>query len=489
MRLLQDVPIQQKLTRIAVLATGVAILLVGVALVSYELLRSRSLMTREMIGMADIIGAHSAAAVVSKGFTAAEETLAALDVDSRIDAARIYTKQGRIVATYLRNGLNQDLLPATLPADGASLRMGSLTLVQPILLGRERIGTLYIRSNMERLYGRLREGLFIMIGVLLVSSLLAVFLSSRLRGMITQPVQHLAQIVMVVTEKNDYSVRAVRFGQDELGLLTDGFNEMLARIQARGAALQEVRDQLEERVTLRTQELELDIAARRQAEEKLERSQGQLRALAAYLEVMQEHERTAIAREIHDDLGQMLTALKIDLSWVANRLSHEQTALREKIRMMHTLLDSLIESVRRLAAQLRPSVLDDLGLVAAIEWQAQEFHRRTGVACEFTATLEEHEMDSDLCTAVFRILQEALTNVVRHAHATRVTIHLAEEAGCLYLTVADNGRGITSQDLGNKHSLGLLGMRERAHLLRGEVRIVGSPAAGTTVIVRMPLLR
>jgi signal transduction histidine kinase len=157
------------------------------------------------------------------------------------------------------------------------------------------------------------------------------------------------------------------------------------------------------------------------------------------------------------------------------------------MRAILRLADSTIQVVRRIVTELRPGVLDDLGLVAAIEWQAQEFQGRMGIRCDFASDRSDFPLDSQAGTAVFRICQETLTNVARHAQATRVTISLREEAGNLVLTVADNGRGITEQEIADRTSLGLLGMRERAFLVSGEVSIGGRPGKGTTVRVRIPL--
>ncbi|HSB72803.1 MAG TPA: PAS domain S-box protein, partial [Candidatus Methylomirabilis sp.] len=230
-----------------------------------------------------------------------------------------------------------------------------------------------------------------------------------------------------------------------------------------------------------------DITERKQAEEQLRDSREQLRALAARLQSVREDERTRIAREIHDKLGQALTALKLDLAWIAPRLPVDRPALLEKARALLGLLDAAIQSVRRIATELRPGVLDDLGLVAAIEWQAQEFQSRTGITCEFSSGQADLALPPEVGTAVFRICQETLTNVARHAHATQVRIGLEADGGQLVLTVADNGRGITEQELANRTSLGLLGMRERALLLGGQVGIAGRPGGGTTVTVRIPL--
>lgn len=230
-----------------------------------------------------------------------------------------------------------------------------------------------------------------------------------------------------------------------------------------------------------------DVTERMQAEEALRRSREQLRALAAHLESVREEERTRIARQVHDELGQMLTGLKLDLSWVASRLPRDRAPLVEKVQAMGQLIDATIRSVQQISAELRPGILDHLGLVAAIEWQAKEFQTRTGIRCHVSVGPAEYEPDPEISTALFRILQEALTNVIRHAKATAVTISLALDQDRLILTIADNGRGITEQELTGNHALGLLGMRERALLFGGEVTIMARHEGGTAVTVIIPL--
>ena len=222
-------------------------------------------------------------------------------------------------------------------------------------------------------------------------------------------------------------------------------------------------------------------------EEELRNSREQLRALAGHLQSVREDERSRIAREIHDALGQPLAGLRIDLALLATRLPADQAPLLERMRAMLALADSTIHSVRQITTDLRPSLLDDFGLVAAIEWQAQEFQARTGVGCEFVSDQPELVLPSELGTALFRISQEVLSNVARHARATQVSIRLQQEPEHVVLSVTDNGRGITDQEITNPTSLGLLGMRERAILLGGEVSIMGRPGKGTTITVRIPL--
>lgn len=229
--------------------------------------------------------------------------------------------------------------------------------------------------------------------------------------------------------------------------------------------------------------------AHRVADEQLLHHHEQLRALTAYLQYVREEERARIAREIHDELGQMLTNLKIELAWLAGRLPQNRRLLREKAAQMLGHLDALMHTVRQIVTELRPGILDELGLLAALEWQANEFQRRTGLRCTFVTQVTAERWDDDVTTALFRIFQETLTNILRHAQATAVNVRLNEDADSLTLEVADNGRGITDAEIGNTHSIGLLGMRERAALLGGEISLSGTPGRGTTVMIRLPIPR
>jgi PAS domain S-box-containing protein len=230
-----------------------------------------------------------------------------------------------------------------------------------------------------------------------------------------------------------------------------------------------------------------DISERKRAEEDLRTSREQLRALAAHLETVREEERSAIAKKVHDELGQGMTGLKFELAWVASRLPEMSPALREKATELLTRLDGLILVVRKLSEELRPSLLDVLGLAEAIEWQAQEFQARTGLECTVAAEEGIPPLETAQATALFRICQEALANVARHAQASRVTIRLEEDADQLVLSITDNGRGITDQEVVKGSSLGLLRIRERVLLLNGALTILGRPGTGTTLTVRVPL--
>ena len=233
---------------------------------------------------------------------------------------------------------------------------------------------------------------------------------------------------------------------------------------------------------------EQDVTERRQAEEQLERSNEQLRALSVRIQAVREEESIRIAREIHDELGGALTGLKMDLSWMDKRLAeHQQSAVRQKLHSALELIDETISKVRNISTELRPSVLDDLGLAAAIEWQAREFQKRTEIQCRIVSLQEDIELSPEKSTAVFRIFQEILTNVARHARAGLVEVRMEERRGDLLLQVTDNGKGIEEGKVAEATSIGLLGMRERAMIFGGQVDFAGAEGRGTTVSVRIPL--
>jgi signal transduction histidine kinase len=230
-----------------------------------------------------------------------------------------------------------------------------------------------------------------------------------------------------------------------------------------------------------------EIAERKRAEEQVRRSEENLRALAARLESVREEERTRIAREIHDELGQVLTGIKMELTWVAKRLPSKSQPLEQKLESMFDLIDDSVNAVRRISSGLRPEALDKLGLAAAIEWQLREFQMRTGIRCKVTVPDGGVSADQERSTALFRIFQELLTNVARHANATKVEVLLRADGDAMHLEVQDNGRGIVEQDIKDSKSLGLLGMRERVFPFGGRFEIKGVKGKGSRATVSIPL--
>jgi len=230
-----------------------------------------------------------------------------------------------------------------------------------------------------------------------------------------------------------------------------------------------------------------EIKERTAAEMHLKASEESLRALASRLQSVREEEWTRIAREFHDQLGQELTALKMDVNWIASRLPPDAEALRERARSMSSMLDATMESVRQIVSRLRPDVLDQLGLAAALEWQADDFQRRSGIRCHLALPLEAVRLDRDRSTALFRIFQELMTNVARHANATRVDVAVRSDERQVVLSVEDNGRGIDGEAARSPKSLGLMGVRERVLPFGGRIDVEGASGKGTLVKVTLPM--
>lgn len=233
-----------------------------------------------------------------------------------------------------------------------------------------------------------------------------------------------------------------------------------------------------------------DITERKEVAEKLKASSEQLRALSVSLRTAKEEEGIRIARELHDELGSALTTLKwslLRLDKVRSSTSKSAGKAAEKIAEMVELVDSTINTVRRISSELRPGVVDDLGLVSAIEWHAQQFQDNTGVVCRFESSAEDVDLNREQATTVFRIFQEAMTNILRHAQATKANILIEEEEDGFVLEIKDNGRGITETEKLGIRSLGLLGMRERAHSVGGTVEISGAAGRGTVLTVHLPI--
>ena len=233
--------------------------------------------------------------------------------------------------------------------------------------------------------------------------------------------------------------------------------------------------------------LHKEIAEHKLTEHRLRESEENLRALAARLQSVREEEQIRIAREVHDGLGQALTGLKMDLTWLAGKLKPDQEALLQKVGGMFGLIDETIHSVRKIASGLRPELLDEAGLAAAIGWHARDFQQRTGIRCIVDVPSDSDGLDAERSTALFRVFQEVLTNVARHASATRVDISMRRDEARFTLEVRDNGKGIAPAAVRDPRSLGLLGMRERVLPFDGRIEIgSGNRGKGTRVLVSLP---
>jgi signal transduction histidine kinase len=237
-----------------------------------------------------------------------------------------------------------------------------------------------------------------------------------------------------------------------------------------------------------------DISERIKSESELKESYQKVRDLAAHLQSAREDERINIAREIHDELGQELSALKMDISFLNKKIhkTREQpdwNIIEDNLKSMTNIADQTIKTVRKISSQLRPDVLDKLGLKDAIEWLADDFSRRTGIECSVNINEVDCDINKNIQTVIYRITQESLTNIMRHANASKVSISVKETAGLIYLDVKDNGKGITTEEIQNGRSLGLVGMKERAYFVGGSFDVSGEPGKGTKISVAIPSIK
>lgn len=230
----------------------------------------------------------------------------------------------------------------------------------------------------------------------------------------------------------------------------------------------------------------IDISDRKKAEEQIKQSYEQVRQLTEYIQTIREEERTHIAREIHDELGQQLTVLKMDASWLNKKLSSSEEGVKQKLKDLLELLDGTVRTVRKISSELRPSLLDDMGLVAAMEWHLKEFERRVPVKTKFSMPQPDLNLSDTTKTGLFRIFQESLTNVARHADAKKVEVKLQQQNGNVILSIKDDGKGFDKEKAANKKTLGILGMEERSFMMGGSYQINSKPGEGTLVIVSVP---
>lgn len=230
-----------------------------------------------------------------------------------------------------------------------------------------------------------------------------------------------------------------------------------------------------------------DISDYKHNEQEILEKNKKLKELTSHLQVVREEERKTIAREIHDELGQQLTALKMDVDWVLHKTEGARPGVFSRLQDMLKMCDGIINTVRRISSDLRPAIIDDLGLVAALEWKCHDFEKRTGIQCRFSSAVPERKFDNHFCINAFRILQETLTNVSRHAEAGSVRVELKEAEGQFVMDITDDGKGIPEERIHNGQTLGLLGMRERATLLGGHLIIERNKDKGTHTRLTLPI--
>lgn len=287
-------------------------------------------------------------------------------------------------------------------------------------------------------------------------------------------------VAMVRADPRDIPVIVVsgHIGEDEaVSLMKSGASDFISKNNL-ARLLPAVEREIREAEVRRSERLALD---------ELQASRRQLRELSAFLQRVREEERAHIARELHDELGQLLSGLHMDVGWLQRRLPADDGPEASKIAAMTSLIDSALRTVRRISTDLRPAVLDDLGLEAAIEWLVENFQTRVGIACDLRVDMNGPVLDDTVAIAVFRLVQESLTNIGRHAQATQVVVELTQERQALRLRIEDDGVGF-DVGIGRPQSFGLLGMRERALALDGHFEIDSRPGAGTVITVNIPQL-
>ena len=352
--------------------------------------------------------------------------------------------------------------------------------VSDVRLGTVRLGYSYLAVEKEITEAQ-EQILIIGIVTTIIGGVVAYFLAS----FISSPIRRITDATEKVANGNLNTPLTIK-RNDEIGTLAASFNKMAHDLGKHRKHLEELVEERTAELGTANEQLRREITERKRSEEELKQSRERLRDLASHLQSIREQEGGRIAREIHDELGQALTALKMDIHWLSNRLLIDQKLLLEKTQSMSKLIDMTVQSVQRISSELRPGLLDDLGLSAAIEWQAKEFQNRTNIQCKIISIPEDIILDKATSTAIFRIFQETLTNIARHANATIVEIMLQQKSGTLELAVHDNGRGITEKEISDSRSFGLIGMQERAHSQGGSLTIRGSLNKGTTVKVYIP---
>ena len=349
------------------------------------------------------------------------------------------------------------------PFDGRLEETGPLREDRDVVLGGERIGHVTVWARPELAETQLRRIVSGHVaGASAIAAVLVLTMSFFLRRIVIQPLRSLERYAAAVSagERPGAAFAGTRL-RGEMATLGDAMQHMVSLLDHRYAQLAE--------------------------------AEGSIRALASRVQVAREEEKTRIARDLHDDLGQLLTAVQMELRSVEEKLDRQPATelantLTDHVVEIGRLVEQTARSVQRIAADLRPSALDRLGLGAALRQEGRGFEERTGVPCEVLVPDDLPELDEGAAISIYRVAQEALTNVARHARASRVTVSLGANEHDLTLRIADDGRGLAAADQGPA-ALGLLGMKERGALLGGEVRLSGAPGLGTVIELHLPRAR
>jgi len=478
---LRDYPLSSKLTWMNMAVSATALVLACAAFVIYDSATFRTNVVAYASSQAALIGLNSDAALVSNDQATVQRTLTALGSAPNVDYAGVYTADGRLFAHYSRLGGEGDVsLPPLLPAgemEAYGFNRGQLTLVRQIVLGGKPVGFAQIRISSQTLNNRLRLYVGIAAGVLVLSLLAALLVSSVFKRAVAEPIVHLAEVAQTISRDQQFSVRAVPVGSgNEVSVLINAFNDMLAQIQERELALQQAHDTLELRVQQRTAEL-------KQTEERL-------RALSGHLLRLQDEERRRIARELHDSTGQILAAFAMNLALLENDSAKLSAAGRRAVDESLEMVKEMSRELRTMSHLLHPPLLDEAGLESALNWYVKGFAERSGIQAVLDLPPRLGRLPRDLEVAIFRVVQESLTNVHRHSGSAVARVRLLREGGSIRVEVRDEGKGLSSGNGSGERQfrpgVGIQGMRERVAQLGGRLEI-RSDHDGTAVVATFPV--
>ena len=585
----RNLPIQKKLIFIILAITVPTLFLSGSFFIYINLKTFKEEMVHNLTVLASAVGATTRAALVFEDDTAAKEILSSLQEENQIVSAALYDSNDKVFAIFIPDAVTIFKPPALLE-EGALVFADHIEIVSPVFLEGEEIGKIYLNAHLGKFNARIKNFMIFTSLTLMSILVLAVGFTLKLQSIISKPILSLAETAKKISLTSNYSIRVQHEGEDEIGALVSGFNEMLSQIEKRENELAKNQGYLEKsEASVRTildnafdaiitmdaegaittwnqratsifgwhanevigknlsgliipeqyrkshqsglarflatgeheilnQQIEIsglhrdghsfpvelsvsatkiensyiftgiirDITGRKQAEQDLIQSQERLRNLNNQLQSVREEEKAHIAREIHDELGQALTMLKFDVSWLEKETSQKDIRVIVKTQSMKDLIENTIRVVQRIATELRPQMLDIMGLCETLKWQNNEFQKRTGTICELIIEPDEIVVDPELSTALFRIYQEALTNVARYAKANRVQTSFKKELNSLVLEIQDNGIGMDENIIDDPHSLGLIGIRERVLAWGGKFHLRSDLGKGTTLKIVIP---
>jgi len=432
------------------------------------------LIEKRVENMAETVGLGVAIALSSNNFQAIHDILTWARKDQNLAYILVYAPDGHEIAHLPSEYASIDV-KALLNQEGPARYGKTLSITTPIRYSRVPYGKLVLGYSLEDMYNNifnnLVRGILLCVGVLALGAVLTVVVS----GVITRNIRELWTAVDDFTRGRENAPIPIS-SSDEIGELSAAFNHMTETIRRNIQSLKDTNLLLGR-----------EIGERRTAEEKLRRSRRQLRNLTNRVQSVREEEKINIAREIHDELGQTLSALNMDLAWLEGRIQDPDPAISLKIETMSETVENIVNRVHQIITHLRPQMLDVLGICDALQWQTREFQKRTGIECDLFIDPEKMQVDPERSIALFRIYQESLTNVARHAHARSVKARFEKQADHIALEVRDDGVGISRDHIVGESSFGLLGIRERALVFGGRVTISGAPGEGTTLKVEIPV--